>query len=316
MLLHPPSFLLLLLIPFVSVVFGSFSPKDLLSTPRRGPAIPNSNGTWAIYTESTYSFSTDSRTGGLYLLPLSTKHKHDAKLLINGTEASDPVWLSNSTLLYVSTKSGESTLRSYDTDTAKDHEIVSFPGSIGDVKALQLKNGDVRLAFSAKVKPNGDMLTANETETPNVLVYDKLWVRHWDTWVTPNKNSIFSALLVLKDNKWTLDHSPRNMLDSSRDAHNLESPVPPFGGVDDFSVSSTHLAFIAKDPHLNPATNTASHVYVVSFEDKGFFEQVNRGFGASSSPVWSPDGKYIAYLEMRVRGYEADRTDPSVRSEE
>ena len=104
---------------------------------------------------------------------------------------------------------------------------------------------------------------------------------------------------------------PKNMLNSTDDIHALECPVPPFGGAEDFDMSTTHLAFVAKDPHLNPATNTASHVYIVSFNDSTYLEKVNSGPGASSSPVWSPDGKYLAYLEMRVPGYEADRNTPA-----
>src|SRR5262249_23133960 len=102
--------------------------------------------------------------------------------------------------------------------------------------------------------------------------------------------------------------SPKNMLSGITDSHDLESPMPPFGGGEDFSISETRLAFVSKDPHLSPATNTASHVYIVLFNDSSFVEKANRGPGASSSPVWSPDGLYLAYLEMRVPGYEADRT--------
>jgi pre-mRNA-splicing helicase BRR2 len=98
------------------------------------------------------------------------------------------------------------------------------------------------------------------------------------------------------------------MINGTADKHDLESPIPPFGGADDYSVSESRLAFVSKDPHLSPATNTASHVYVVAFNDTSSVEMVNRGPGASSAPVWSPDGSYLAYLEMREPGYESDRT--------
>lgn len=97
----------------------------------------------------------------------------------------------------------------------------------------------------------------------------------------------------------------------NHDIHGLESPIPPFGSSSDFSLGENYLAFVAKDPHLNPATNTASHVYVVSYEDEKWIEQVNRGQGASSEPAWSPDGEWLAFLEMRIRGYESDRKSPS-----
>jgi len=298
-------FILAIVALLVSLCSSSFSPKDLLSAPRASAAIPNPNGTLAAYSQTTYSFDTDSRSGGIYLLPIATKSS--PKLIINDTNASDPVWLDNHTVLYIYTKSGESSLRTYDVQTDDDQSIHEFHGQIGDLKALIHRNRSIRIAFSAKVTPAGDILRANETGTPDVLVYDRLWVRHWDEWITDTKQSIFSTCINRSNGAYSLVQNPINMLNSSRDLHDLESPIPPFGGAGDFSLSETHLAFVSKDPHLNPATNTAAHVYVVRFNDSSLHEQVHRGSGASSSPVWSPDGKYLAYLEMRVAGYEADR---------
>lgn len=289
---------------------SSFSPKDMLSAPRSGPAIPNPNGTLAVYTESTYSFDTDSKSGGIYLLSIGTKSHPSSKLIVNDTNAGDLAWLDDRTILFIYTKSGESSLHTFDIESSKTHEIHTFPGSIGDLRVLPIDKKTIRIAFSAKVTPHGTIVSAAESVTPDVLVYDKLWVRHWDEWLTPNKNTIFSGTLQFENDKYDIAHEPRNMLNSTDDIHDLESPVPPFGGADDYSMTEELLAFIAKDPHLNPATNTASHVYIVSFNDSKYLEKVNRGPGASSSPTWSPDGKYLAYLEMRVRGYESDRMYP------
>lgn len=306
-----PPILLRFVLPVFSLLSSltesSFTPKDLLSAPRAGPAIPNPNGTLAVYTQTIYSFDNDTRSGGIYLLPISLKSSPTAQLLIDDTNANNPVWLDDRTILYIYTKSGVSSLRTYDIDSANDCKILKFDGAIGDLKVLVGDKDLIRIAFSAKVTPHGDIVRANETETQPVLVYERLWVRHWDEWITPNKNSIFSGTLKFTEGTYSIAGPPMNMLNGTDDIHDLESPIPPFGGSDDYSLSETRLAFVAKDPHLNPATNTAAHVYVVSFNDSTYLDQINRGPGASSSPTWSPDGKYLAYLEMRVRGYEADR---------
>jgi hypothetical protein len=62
------------------------------------------------------------------------------------------------------------------------------------------------------------------------------------------------------------------MLNSTEELRDLESLILPFGGDDDFSLSTLLLAFVAKDPHLNPATNTYGHVYVVRFNDSKYLE--------------------------------------------
>lgn len=91
-----------------------------------------------------------------------------------------------------------------------------------------------------------------------------------------------------------------------------ECPVGPFGGADDFAVSSTHLVFHSKDPHVNPAWHTRTQVYILPLSPRSDSEATPRALtvgtqGACSSPTISADGKRIAWLEMREDGYEADR---------
>lgn len=94
----------------------------------------------------------------------------------------------------------------------------------------------------------------------------------------------------------------------------LESPVPPFGGTDNFDVSSSGIAFVAKEAELNPAIYTKINVYIVPLST--FTESTppapvqveTTGFeGQSTSPVFSPDGKSLAFLRMREIQYESDK---------
>jgi pre-mRNA-splicing helicase BRR2 len=292
----PPHTMHLGVVPILSLlltplVHSTFTPKDLLSAPRTGPALPNPNGTFAVYTQVSYSFENDTRSGGLYLIPIAvSKHIVDTVndteyaenaihplCIVNSPSASDPQWLGNSTLIYISPTKDGSELRTLDIDTLKSASVQTFDA---DISNLKVHRGEIytRIAFSAKVNRKGEMVPRNETATPEVLVYDRLWVRHWDEWITPLKNSVFAATLIpaslspdsqidgLSSEGGFQLKGLRNML-SGIDIHDLESPIPPWGGTEDFSLSESHLAFVAKDPHLNPATNTASHVYIVSFDN-------------------------------------------------
>ncbi len=158
------------------------------------------------------------------------------------------------------------------------------------------------LAFSATVDWRGDIAKPAKPENePEHLSYDKLFVRHWDTWVTDNKNAIFTVKPDLAAKSFTLSE-PVNLLKET----GLESPVPPFGGSSDFSISESHVAFLAKDPDVDPAVNTISNIYLTSVTGGDRPIKISDAEGASSCPVISPDGKKVAYLFMRVNGYEAD----------
>jgi hypothetical protein len=67
-----------------------FTPEVLLSAPRRSAAIPNPDGTLAIYTVSTYSFDSHSKTSEIRVLDIKTSQ---SKVLSSDTGASEPTWL-------------------------------------------------------------------------------------------------------------------------------------------------------------------------------------------------------------------------------
>jgi dipeptidyl aminopeptidase/acylaminoacyl peptidase len=131
--------------------------------------------------------------------------------------------------------------------------------------------------------------------------------------VTENRNSIFVATLTKEheDGKFELS-KPRNALKGT----GLESPIEPFGGTDHFDIAKCGLMFTAKDPELPPGMHTKTNIYLIN--DENFWDtssavpkpaQVNiEGFaGASTSPVFSPSGKSLAFLSMRKDGYESDK---------
>lgn len=47
---------------------GTFTPHAFLSAPRRSAGVPNDAGTLALYTSSTFNFTTSKRTYGTYVL--------------------------------------------------------------------------------------------------------------------------------------------------------------------------------------------------------------------------------------------------------
>lgn len=143
-------------------------------------------------------------------------------------------------------------------------------------------------------------------------LYDSIMVRHWDTWLTKNKPSLWYGLLVLKDGAYTLEHPGlTNLLAGTP----LSCPVPPFGGTGDFDVSSRGIAFVAKDPDLNPARYTKTDLYFAplgSFVDKPpeppKIVKTAELRGYSMAPSFSQDGRKLAFVKMRNVQYESDKT--------
>jgi hypothetical protein len=73
-----------------------FTPEVLLSAPRRTAAIPNPAGTLALFSVSTYSFESHTKTAEIRVLDLKTGQ---SKVLSNDEKASEPTWLQEKDLV-------------------------------------------------------------------------------------------------------------------------------------------------------------------------------------------------------------------------
>jgi len=71
--------------------------------------------------------------------------------------------------------------------------------------------------------------------------------------------------------------------------------------ISSFSISSTHIAFVAMPSYLNPAWHSRQDVYLLPLElsskTKKPSDHTLHAHGEVSSLAFSPDGKKLAWLE-------------------
>jgi dipeptidyl aminopeptidase/acylaminoacyl peptidase len=190
--------------------------------------------------------------------------------------------------------------------------IYTADSALSNLKIIPLADREYGFAVSGIATPDGKLYNPKTApkRASTGKVYSSLFVRHWDEYITENRSTIFYG--TLKKNlggRYTLTSPGLTNASGS-----LESPVPPFGGAGDFDISRAGLAFVAKDPKINPATHTKSDLYYVpldwSDERKTKIPQeVPTGNlqGYSASPVFSPDGKSVAFTRMKNIAYESDK---------
>lgn len=201
------------------------------------------------------------------------------------------------------------------TDTRyRPKEISRFPGAISNLKVKSLTSNTVALACSALVTPSDEMYNPEAERKPltSARVYTSLYARHWDSWVTENRNAVFYGSLKKSSGTWALE--PPGLVNVLRGT-GLQSPVPPFGGTSDFDIAATGIVFVARDPDLSPALHTKSDLYFVPLSS---FAQapppapqlVRTGQlrGYSGAPAFSHDGRSVAFTRMRHDRYESDKT--------
>ena len=287
--------------------------RVLLSAPRRSAAVPNPvDGKLALYTVSTYSFESHKKNSEIRALDIGNGQ---STLITNEEKTSEPSWLGdgNKVVWLKEGEKGVTHLIIGDVDKAGETYVAAVvPGPISNLKLKAVAEGKLAVAVTGKAKPDGTLYNPENEPKKHTsgLVYDSLMVRHWDKYVTPNRNTIWTGILYKKEGKYSLSD-----LTNPLKGTGLESPIPPFGGSDHFDVSSTGVVFVAKDPELDPALNTKCDFYFVplgtfsvsSHSGKPQKVEVEGLDGACSSPVFSPDGRGAAFLKMKRNGYESDK---------
>ncbi len=243
-------------------------------------------------------------------------------LITNDEKTIEPNWLGdgNELLWLKEGEKGATELIIGSADEAgKSYVAGTVPASVSDVKLKTLDGDRVAIAVTGKARPDGSFYNSEDepAKQSTGIIYDSLMVRHWDKYVTPNKNSIWHGILQKAKPRITESRGRYSLgtLTNVLKGSGLESPIPPWGGKDSYDLSATGVGFVAKDPELNPAFNTKTNFYLVTIKDAphgpAYSEPVKvavEGFeGASTAPAFSPSGKGVAFLQMKENGYESDK---------
>ncbi|KAG8675206.1 hypothetical protein FPOAC2_01255 [Fusarium poae] len=289
-----------------------FTPEVLLSAPRRSTGVPNSTGELVLYTISSYSFEKHSGSSQIRVLNIKDDSSH---VITESAHDSSPFWIGEEEVAFIRTNdNGISSLYyAHVLEKFEPRMIQYFAGGISNPKTKVLSEGKIAFVCSSLTTPKGDMYwqaTQPKTHT-SAKIYTSLFVRHWDSWNTENQNSLWYGVLTKKNGRWLLENSSlTNLLEGTK----LSSPVPPFGGAGDFDICENGIAFVSKDPELNPARNTKTDLYYVpikSWTEKAPKPQIvktGRLRGYSSAPTFSNDGKKLAFTRMKNQQYESDKT--------
>ena len=134
-------------------------------------------------------------------------------------------------------------------------------------------------------------------------VYDKLFVRHWDTWSDGRRSQLFIAEIGA-DGKTSPEPRPlTNGIDG-------DVPSKPFGDETEyaFSADGATVYFNVRIAGKTEPWSTNFDVYSVPADGSSASENLTADNQAwDGNPLPSADGKTLYYLAMKRPGFEADR---------
>ncbi|RUA09718.1 MAG: S9 family peptidase [Flavobacteriia bacterium] len=135
----------------------------------------------------------------------------------------------------------------------------------------------------------------------NMMIYNNLNYRHWDTW----EDGKYSHVFIKTGNNET-DIMPNEPYDC---------PQKPFGGSEDYlwSPDGKKVLYVSKKTYgvaYAVSTNTDIYEYNIETKETKNLTAYNRGYDVA--PAFSSNGE-MAWLQMKRDGYEADKNDITVR---
>jgi dipeptidyl aminopeptidase/acylaminoacyl peptidase len=285
-----------------------FTVEDLVTMERVGTPVVSPDGSRIVYTVRSTDMAKNKGHTELYMVDLRTPGATPQRLTSDAASSTDPEWSAAGDAIYfLSARSGSSQVWRIPAKGGNATRVTSLPL---DVDAFRVSPGGDRIALSMAVfRDCADLactkarMDAREKDKATGKVYDRLFVRHWDTWADGRNAVLYSVPLERSGKAGTAAVSLSGSLDG-------DVPSKPFGDREEFRFSpdGKNVVFSVRIAGKTEAWSTNFDLYTVPAAGG----QTPRNLTADN-PAWdtkgvySPDGRTLAWLAMARPGFEADR---------
>ncbi len=302
------------------------TPELLWSMGRIGSTVLSPDKTNILYTVTTYNISENRGYSAIYILNSETKETK--KLTVNTSKSeSDANFIENGRkiVFLCADDNGTSQLWMMNTD-GSNRKCISSEKT--DVNGYLFSPDEKHVVLIHDV-PTETSIIKNDDDLPKAtgMVINELMYKHWDRYV----RSVPHPFIANFDGSQITN--ARDILDGQP----YESPMCPFGGIEEFAWSpdSKSLAYVMrKKTGRDYAISTDSDIFLYNLETGKtknlckpenykapivnatsslkhqiqYNENEDYNLGYDDKPKFSPNGKYIAWTSMKHDGYESDRT--------
>jgi dipeptidyl aminopeptidase/acylaminoacyl peptidase len=337
-------FTLLSVLPALSQSKRPFTFEDMMALKRVGEPVPSPDGKWVLFSVVDVDLAANKKTPHIWIVPLSVGADASSaqaerspvgsssteRILIPDQDGDRPRWAPDGKrFAFISNKEGGSQVWIADFDGTAGKVTGSRKlTSIATEAGGELWSPDGKhILFVSDVYPacdgapaeeaacNAKKFEEHEKSKVKALIFDRLLYRHWNTYKEGKRSHIFVVSVRLDDKPSGLDEVlglPRDLTPGDYD-----SPVFSLGGQDNyaFSPDGREVCYTSNHDKVEAiSTNNDLWIVPVSEDLTGGTpvppspKNITADNPASdSTPLYSPDGKYIAYRAQQRPGYESDR---------
>ena len=300
-----------------------FTFEDMMKLKRVGDFTISPDAHWVAFTAVDVSLAENSKNAHLWIVPLTGGEPH--RLTEPGQGSEDRLRFSPNgrRVIFTAIRNGAAQIyvQTFHTETGT---LIGSPAPVTNLSTeadggTWSPNGQ-QILFLSSVWPHCHDEACNQAKDEAIAnskvkakVWDHLMYRHWDAYDTGKRSHLFLTC-VPEDKRPVWPSSTPSALcpAGARDLTPGDHDVPPFslGGQDQyqFSPDGREVVFTSNLDEVQ-ATSTNSDIFTLSLTNPQA-KPVNltaANKGSDSTPLYSPDGKYIAIRSQFRPGYESDR---------
>ncbi len=281
--------------------------RDLVTFERVSEPTLSPDAKSLVYALRQVDFAANKATTSLWIMP-AKPGATARKLSPEGANGVNPQWSADGTSVYfLSSKSGSMQVWRAPATGGDAQPVTSYALDVGSYRLSP--QGDA-LALSLEVFDDCGNLACTKQRLDETaakkssgVVFNQLFIRHWDAWFDGRRNQLFTA---------KLDSDGRAVAEPTRVSRGIDGDVPskPFGDASEYAWSpdGKSLAFNARIAGRTEAWSTNFDIFLAPADGSAAPRNLTESNPAwDAAPVFSADGKTLYYRAMTRPGFEADR---------